>query len=317
MKSFNDTIICLMGPTASGKTRLAIELARYLPCEIICVDSAVVYRGMDIGTAKPSPEELSKVPHHLIDIRDPVEHYSVANFRADALYKISDILSRSKIPLLVGGTMLYFKVLQFGLSRMPSANKQIREALSKEALKIGWPAMHDRLAKIDPLAAERIHPHDTQRIQRALEVFELTGKTVTELHFLDQIKPLPYRVINLAMIPSDRSLLRKKIIERFHDMLERGFIEEVRILFERGDLHRDLPSMRAVGYRQVWDYLAGDITFDEMRERAIIATSQLAKRQITWLRRWPNLQKFDNMDPDLVQHLLSAIFSSSLSQKLL
>jgi tRNA dimethylallyltransferase len=288
-----NTIICLMGPTASGKTQLAFELAELLPCEIISVDSAMVYRGMDIGTAKPSKEELAKVPHHLIDIRDPSESYSAADFRRDALTKIEGILSREKTPLLVGGTMLYFKALQQGLSVLPSADVSVRERLSQQAALIGWPAMHEKLSMVDPITAKHIHQHDAQRIQRALEVFELTGKAMSELQKLHQPTSLPYRMINLAIVPSDRLKLQDRIEKRFAQMLARGFVEEVRILFKRGDLHRDLPSMRSVGYRQVWDYLDHRITFDEMKDLAIIATRQLAKRQWTWLRNWPDLYKID------------------------
>jgi tRNA dimethylallyltransferase len=285
----NLSVICLMGPTASGKTALAVELVKHFPFEIVSVDSAMVYRGMDIGTAKPGAEILAIAPHRLLDIRDPSEAYSAGQFRTDALREIADIISHDRIPLLVGGTMLYFHVLQHGLAQLPQANQEIRQQISDEAEKYSWQVLHERLQKIDPVSAQRIHPNDPQRLQRALEIYELTGKTPTELHEENIASALPYRFINIAIAPDDRAELHKKIEQRFDQMLQQGFIDEVKKLLQRGDLHPDLPALRAVGYRQAWDYLAGNLTYDQMRERAIIATRQLAKRQLTWLRSWENL----------------------------
>lgn len=284
-------IICLMGPTASGKTDLAMQLVQQFPCEIISVDSAMVYRGMDIGTAKPSPAQLREVPHHLIDIRDPAETYSVAEFCADVTKLVDEIIQRNKIPLLVGGTMMYFKSLQQGLSQLPPANDEIRQQISFEAEQVGWAAMHQRLAEIDPIAAQRIKPNDAQRLQRCWEIYRLTGKTMTAMQ-QEEIRNqylAGYQIINLGLIPDDRIDLHVKIKQRFEQMLVLGLIEEVEQLFKRHDLHRNLPSMRSVNYRQVCDYLAGEINFEEMKEKAIIATRQLAKRQMTWLRSWGNL----------------------------
>lgn len=284
-------IICLMGPTASGKTDLAMQLAQQFPCEIISVDSAMIYRGMDIGTAKPTPAQLREVPHYLIDIRDPAETYSVAEFCTDATKLIDEIIQRNKIPLLVGGTMMYFKSLQQGLSQLPSANNEIRQQISFEAEQVGWAAMHQRLAEIDPIAAQRIKPNDAQRLQRCLEIYRLTGKTITELQ-QEEVRNqylANYQIINLGLMPDDRADLHTKIKQRFEQMLKLGLIEEVEQLFKRPDLHCNLPSMRSVNYRQVWDYLAGEINFAEMKEKAIIATRQLAKRQMTWMRSWENL----------------------------
>ncbi len=294
-------LIFLMGPTASGKTDLVIELVKNksLPVEIISVDSAMVYRGMDIGTGKPSKEELAIVPHHLIDIRDPSDPYSAADFREDALKLIVDITKRGKIPLLVGGTLLYFRALEKGLSPLPSADPIIREKLLKEAREIGWEAMHQRLAKIDPSAANRIHPNDPQRIQRALEVYEITNKPMSEL-FKDkslQVNEslqsndlnLQYKIHSFALVPRDRKFLHDRIAKRFLKMLELGLLEEVKHLFNRGDLHANLPAIRSVGYRQVWQYLAGEISYDDMVLKAMTATRQLAKRQLTWLRSLDNI----------------------------
>jgi tRNA dimethylallyltransferase len=283
-------IICLMGPTASGKTDLAMQLAQQFPCEIISVDSAMIYRGMDIGTAKPTPAQLHEVPHHLIDIRDPAETYSVAEFCAAAAGLITEIIRRDKMPLLVGGTMMYFKALQQGLSQLPSANDEIRQQISFEAEQIGWPAMHQRLVEIDPIAAQRIKPNDAQRLQRCWEIYRLTGKTMTAMQ--QEVRNqylIDYQIINLGLMPEERADLHAKIKQRFEQMLKLGLIEEVEQLFKRSDLNRNLPSMRSVNYRQVWDYLAGEINFEEMKEKAIIATRQLAKRQMTWMRSWENL----------------------------
>ncbi len=288
-------VICLMGPTASGKTALALEIAKHYPCEIISVDSALVYRDMNIGTAKPTAAELAQVPHHLIDILDPAQTYSAADFRRDALRLIGEIRARDRVPLLVGGTMLYFRVLQEGIAEMPSANPEVREAIAREAAEQGWPALHAELARVDPVAAARIHPRHSQRIQRALEVFRVTGVPISQWHAEGNAQPAvasdadALRWINLAVAPRDRKLLHARIAARFESMLAAGFVDEVAALKARGDLHADLPSIRAVGYRQVWDYLEQRIDYADMVEKGIAATRQLAKRQFTWLRSWPDL----------------------------
>lgn len=276
--------IFLMGPTASGKTDLAVELVQKLPCDIISVDSALVYRGMDIGTAKPGPEVLRKAPHRLIDICDPIEAYSAARFREDALKEMEAVSSNGRIPLLVGGTMLYFRALQYGLSELPEADPAVRAQLETEAVDKGWAYMHQRLAQVDPIAAGKIHPNDPQRIQRALEVYELTGKTITELQAWDGEQKLSYRSIKLVRAPKDRAVLHERIARRFHRMLELGFEEEVKSLLTNWNLKPSMPSIRAVGYRQMVGYLRGTCTHEQMIERGIIATRQLAKRQLTWLR---------------------------------
>ncbi len=300
--------IFLMGPTASGKTDLAVSLVKHLPCEIISVDSAMVYQGMNIGTAKPSTEILAQAPHRLIDIRDPSETYSVGQFCNDAHAEIQKIQSAGRIPLLVGGTMLYFHSLQQGLSELPPANSQIRHRLNSEAAQIGWLAMHQRLAEIDPQAAQRIHPNDTQRIQRALEVYEVSGYTITAWYAKSPTQEWSLPTIKLIVAPAQRLMLHAKIAERFHAMLEQGLIEEVRALFERGDLNPDLPSMRCVGYRQVWQYLAGELDYDNLSEKAIIATRQLAKRQMTWLRTQTDAHWFD--ESHIVQQVLKYLKNS-------
>ncbi len=281
-------VIFLMGPTASGKTALAIELVKRLPCDIISVDSALIYKGMDIGTAKPTLDELTQAPHRLLDIRDPAEAYSAADFRHDALQEIESIVAQGRIPLLVGGTMLYYKALLEGLSPLPPADPLIRQAIEEEAVQFGWQQLHAQLQAIDPTAAARIHPNDPQRLSRALEVYRVSGKTLTEL---TQTKGegLPYRTLQFAIAPSDRNVLRQRISERFHLMLQQGFEQEVRALYQRGDLNPDLPSIRCVGYRQMWEYIDGQISYDEMVYRGIVATCQLAKRQMTWLRGWQNV----------------------------
>lgn len=294
----NFPLIFLMGPTASGKTDLAVKLVQTFPCEIISVDSAMVYRGMDIGTAKPTADILKIAPHRLIDIRDPSEAYSTAQFCQDAWREIADIVARGKIPLLVGGTMLYFKSLQQGLSTLPSADQTIRAEISQDAEKLGWPALHERLAKIDPDAAKRIHPHDSQRIQRALEVFALTGKSLSAWQQQGKLTHA-YEICQLALAPQARSVLHDRIAKRFAHMLELGLVNEVQKLYERGNLSLNLPSMRSVGYRQVWEYFEGKYTFDEMCERSVIATRQFAKRQLTWLRHWPDLTWFDSEDQNI------------------
>jgi tRNA dimethylallyltransferase len=300
-------VIMVMGPTASGKTELAVELAQRLPCDIVSVDSALVYRYMDIGTAKPAPEVLKTAPHRLIDILDPTESYSAARFAEDALREIEQIVAAGRIPLLVGGTMLYFRALQKGLSWLPAADSEIRRRLSAEAGERGWESLHERLTEVDPESAARIHPNDPQRIQRALEVFELTGRTMTELHAEGVANKFPYRAVKLALAPKDRGLLHERIKLRFERMLELGFVDEVRGLRARGDLNPDLPSMRAVGYRQVWDYLAGNQAYAEMVQMGIVATRQLAKRQLTWLRAEPDTLWFDPADGKTVDRILKAL----------
>jgi len=281
-----------MGPTASGKTALSVELAKRFNAEIISVDSALVFKGMDIGTAKPSLEERSGIPHHLIDILDPSESYSTGEFRKQALALMADITARGKIPLLAGGTMLYFNALYHGLAELPNADEALRKELDAEAQLIGKQAMHDQLKLVDPVAAARIHPNDPQRVQRALEVYRLSGKSMTELHAEANAKPIPYRQIKLVIAPQSRAILHEKIALRFQQMLDNGLIEEVRTLYQRGDLNTNMPAIRAVGYRQVWNYLEGNINLDELREQGIAATRQLAKRQFTWLRRETEAQWF-------------------------
>lgn len=289
--------IFLMGPTASGKTDLAIQLRQQLPVEVISVDSALIYRGMDIGTAKPSKAELALAPHRLIDICDPAESYSAANFRTDALREMQEISAQGKIPLLVGGTMLYYKALLEGLSPLPSADEKVRSEIEAKAAVIGWGGLHQELSKIDPISAQRINPNDSQRINRALEVFYLTGKTLTELT-AQKGEALPYDILQFAIAPEQREVLHLRIEQRFHKMIELGFQQEVEKLYRRPDLNENLPSIRCVGYRQMWEYLRGDYDHDEMVFRGICATRQLAKRQITWLRGWTSpIQWLDSLQP--------------------
>ena len=289
--------IFLMGPTASGKTDLAIQLRQHLPVEVISVDSALIYRGMDIGTAKPSKAELALAPHRLIDICDPAESYSAANFRTDALREMRKISAQGKIPLLVGGTMLYYKALLEGLSPLPSADEKVRSEIEAKAALIGWGGLHQELSKIDPISAQRINPNDSQRINRALEVFYLTGKTLTELT-AQKGEALPYDILQFAIAPEQREVLHLRIEQRFHKMIELGFQQEVEKLYRRSDLNENLPSIRCVGYRQMWEYLRGDYDHDEMVFRGICATRQLAKRQITWLRGWTSpIQWLDSLQP--------------------
>ncbi|HEX5353308.1 MAG TPA: tRNA (adenosine(37)-N6)-dimethylallyltransferase MiaA [Rhodanobacteraceae bacterium] len=300
--------IFLMGPTATGKTALACELTDHFPLELVSVDSALVYRGLDIGTAKPDAETLRRYPHALVDIRDPLEPYSAAMFRTGALAAMRDITARGNTPLLVGGTGLYFRTLERGMSVMPSADSELRRRLHGEAERRGWSSLHARLATLDPQAAARIRPGDSQRIQRALEVIALSGDTLTALHARSNHTPrLPWRVLKLALIPSDRSRLRERIPDRFDAMLAAGFLDEVRRLRARGDLHADLPALRAVGYRQAWEYLDGKDSKEEFRERAIHATRQLAKRQTTWLRGDMDARVFDPGRPDCSSSIAAAI----------
>lgn len=284
--------ICVMGPTASGKTDLAIAIREQLPVELISVDSALVYKDMDIGTAKPGAETLRRAPHRLIDFLDPAQAYSAAEFRKDALAEMTDITAQGRIPLLVGGTMLYFRALEYGLSHLPSASPEIRARLDAEAAEVGWEVLHQRLLSIDPEAAARIHPNDPQRLQRALEIYELTGRPMTELQRAARYDACPFALHKIALLPEDRSWLHLRIEQRFDLMLGQGFIDEVKALYQRGDLNTDMPAVRAVGYRQVWEYLAGKIDYNMMRNRAIVATRQLAKRQITWLRSEQRLNSY-------------------------
>ena len=279
--------VFIMGPTATGKTDLAIGLAEELPLDLISVDSAMVYRGMDIGSAKPDRKTLARAPHRLIDICDPAEAYSAGRFRDDALVEMQQITSAGRIPLLVGGTMLYYRTLQQGIARLPDADPAIRQTLLDEASAKGWDFMHKRLADIDPESAQRIHPNDPQRIQRALEVYEISGKTLTSYWREQGHAALAYRRVKIALVPPDRLHLRKVIGQRFDEMLKAGLVEEVEKLYRRNDLSPELPAIRAVGYRQVWAMLAGEYDVKTMREKAIIATAQLAKRQMTWLRKEP------------------------------
>ncbi len=301
-----NAVITIYGPTAAGKTALSLALCDKLDCEIISVDSALIYRGMDIGTAKPTPEEQAKVPHHLIDICDPSETYSAADFQRDALRLIDDIQARGKVPLLVGGTMLYFKALLEGLSQLPESDASVRQKLTQEMEASGLAALHDRLKTVDPVSANRIHPNDPQRTLRALEVYEVSGKTLTELT-KERFGQLNKPVYQFAIAPKERSVLHQRIEQRFDQMLSEPFEDEVRKLFERGDLHEDLPSIRSVGYRQMWQYLNGELSYKEMRERGIIATRQLAKRQLTWLNGWPGVTWLETDDPQMNDKVEAAL----------
>ncbi|MYM30164.1 tRNA (adenosine(37)-N6)-dimethylallyltransferase MiaA [Duganella sp. CY15W] len=305
--------VAIMGPTASGKTASALAIAERIPSEIISVDSALVYRGMDIGTAKPTREELAAVPHHLIDIIDPLDSYSVAQFRKDTLRLVEEISARGKLPLLVGGTMLYFKGLADGLDDLPGADPEVRAALDQEAARLGWPAMHARLAAVDPETAARLAPADSQRIQRALEIYTLSGKPMSELLALREKTELPFELLSFALEPSDRAVLHDRIARRFDIMLadspNGNLMTEVEALRKRGDLHLGLPSIRCVGYRQAWEYLDGTIDYAAMRETGIIATRQLAKRQLTWLRSMPERIAIDCLGPDPAGTMLAQITS--------
>ncbi|VXC58275.1 delta(2)-isopentenylpyrophosphate tRNA-adenosine transferase [Pseudomonas sp. 9AZ] len=315
--------IFLMGPTAAGKTDLAIELARVLPCELISVDSALIYRDMDIGTAKPDKATLAEFPHRLIDIRDPAESYSAAEFRADALTAMAEITARGRIPLLVGGTMLYFKALLEGLAEMPSADAALRAELEARAQAEGWEVLHAELRAVDPESAARIHPNDPQRLIRALEVYRVSGQSMT-VHRQRQaaentaggasaVRQFPYTVAQLAIAPAQRQLLHERIALRFRLMLEQGLVAEVERLRQRSDLHVGLPSIRAVGYRQVWDHLDGKLDAVQMQERGIIATRQLAKRQFTWLRGWQqDVHWLDSADCDNLPRALKYLAAVSI-----
>jgi len=295
-----------MGPTASGKTALAMALCDALPCDIISVDSALIYQKMDIGTAKPTIDELAKYPHRLINLRDPLQSYSAADFCQDALVEIAKIRANNRIPLLVGGTMMYFKSLIEGISPLPTANSDIRKQIESEATEQSWEVMHKQLTDIDPVSAQRIHPNDPQRITRALEVFRLTGNTLTQL---TQIKgdKLEGDVLQFAITTQERSSLHARIALRFQQMIAQGFEQEVIKLKERGDLHENLPSIRCVGYRQMWQYLEGKNDHKEMVFRGVCATRQLAKRQLTWLRSWPDLHWLTTDDETNLSQVLAAV----------
>ena len=290
-------VIAIMGPTASGKTGLALDIAAQVDSEVISVDSALVYKGMDIGTAKPTQEEQAGVVHHLIDIIDPADSYSVSQFVNDTNGLIGDILARGKVPILAGGTMMYFNALINGISPLPKSDEKIRDEITQQAQRLGWSKLHDELRGVDPISGERIHPNDPQRITRALEVYRSTGKTLT--HWQQQEgEKCPYNIAQFAIAPADRAVLHERIATRFDLMLEQGFENEVVKLYERSDLHEDLPSIRSVGYRQMWQYLDGQLSYAEMRERGIIATRQLAKRQLTWLRGWEQVTWLDTFAND-------------------
>ena len=306
------TIACLLGPTASGKTAAALALAARRPIEIVSIDSALVYRDMDIGTAKPTRDERASVPHHLIDIIDPADAYSAAEFRADALRLIGEIAARGRTPLLAGGTMLYYKALTQGLNDLPTADADVRATLDADAARDGWPALHARLATVDPQTAARLAPNDSQRIQRALEIFMLTGQPMSTLLAAPRTQHVdaPYRFVPIALEPSDRAVLHARIAARFDAMLARGFIDEVRRLRSRGDLDLSMPSMRCVGYRQAWEYLDGATRYDEMRDKGIFATRQLCKRQLTWLRAMPERVVVDCCAEDATEQALEALVRS-------
>jgi len=304
--------IFLMGPTAAGKTALAMDLYDKLPCELISVDSALIYKSMDIGTAKPSVQELADYPHHLIDIIDPSESYSAAQFRNDVLALMQQISERGKIPLLVGGTMMYFNALTKGLAPLPEADAALRSTITAQAEAEGWPAVHAQLQKVDPQAADRLAVNDSQRIQRALEVFQITGKSLTA-HWAEQESvKLPYNVLNLAVMPAQRKVLHQRIEQRFRLMLQQGFIQEVQQLYDRSDLNLNMPSMRCVGYRQAWMHLAGEIDRATMVDKGLVATRQLAKRQITWLRSWQQLHWLENESTDLTARVLKLLDSGTI-----
>ncbi len=307
----------MLGPTASGKTGAAIALAQQFNGEVISIDSALVYRGMNIGTAKPSMEERDSVPHHLIDLIDPTESYSAAFFRTDALTAIADIHARGKLPILAGGTMLYFKALRDGIDDLPSADEEIRAEIEQAAHQHGWPALHAKLATLDPATAQRLKPNDSQRISRALEIIRITGEPMSALlkRNAQAPAPLPFDLLTIALEPSDRAVLHERIAHRFDAMIERGLIDELKELRRRHPrLHADLPSMRCVGYRQAWEFLEGQIDRDALRDKGLAATRQLAKRQITWLRSMTNLTRIDCLQTGL-EAVLGAILRSFIEEK--
>ena len=308
-------IILLMGPTASGKSRIALEIAELLPVELVSVDSAQVYRHMNVGTAKPGQATLARIPHHLIDLIDPTENYSAAQFCHDAMDAMSDIVQRGKIPLLVGGTMLYFQALLEGLSVLPAADSRLRARIEDQAKELGWPAMHIKLSQLDAKSAERIKPTDSQRIQRALEVCMITRRPMSEILKTPRSVGLPYRIVKLALQPSDRSMLHQRIATRFEDMLRQGLVEELSFIRRHFDVKPELPSMRCVGYRQAWLYLDKKITLEELCNMSIAATRQLAKRQLTWLRsiiKKNEVAEFDCLEDELLQQIISFLGSKNL-----
>ncbi|HZV99298.1 MAG TPA: tRNA (adenosine(37)-N6)-dimethylallyltransferase MiaA [Methylophilaceae bacterium] len=308
MNALHKPAIFLMGPTASGKTGLAVELAQRYPVELISVDSALVYRDMDIGTAKPDAETLARAPHALIDIIDPTEAYSAAQFYSEALELMAEITARGKIPLLVGGTMLYFKALQGGLSDLPQANVDVRKNIENEAKKIGWQGLHIKLSKIDAETAARLEPTDAQRIQRALEVYEITGQPMSSLFKQNISEELPYRLLKIALLPSERAVLHERIAQRFDIMLEQGLLDELTGLRQQyPQLSPDMPSMRCVGYRQAWQYMDGEYGLPHLREKGIAATRQLAKRQMTWLRGMDDLTILDCLEAKLLDSTSSTV----------
>ncbi|MCA1770552.1 MAG: tRNA (adenosine(37)-N6)-dimethylallyltransferase MiaA [Halomonas sp.] len=307
MPDTRPTAILLVGPTAAGKTDLAIALHERLGVELISVDSAMVYRGMDIGSAKPSMEELARAPHRLIDIRDPAEPYSAAAFREDALREMREITAAGKVPLLVGGTMMYLKQLLHGVANLPGSTPELRAELQAEAEAHGLAALHEALARVDPVSAARIHPNDPQRLMRALEVYRLSGRPLSELWAEQQSETFPWRTLSIGLAPVERAVLHQRIARRFEAMLEDGLIEEVAALRARGDLSQDLPSMKSVGYRQVWEALDGDSNLEDLRHRGIVATRQLAKRQLTWMRSWEGLEWVDSLGDDPLGGVLKLV----------
>lgn len=300
-------ILCLAGPTASGKSASTHILAQHWPIEVIVMDSATIYRDMDIGTAKPSAEEQAAIPHHLLDIRDPAESYSAAEFATDATRLIQEIRARGHYPVLCGGTMLYYKALREGLNDLPQADPAIRQQLDERAQEIGWPGMHEELTRIDPVTAARLAPRDSQRIQRALEIFHISGKTMSDW-LKDKAQPQEgsHQYVTMSLEPEDRSWLHKRIAVRYHDMIEQGLLQEVEKLYQRPELHPGLPSIRCVGYRQLWSYLDGEVSLDLAIEQAIATTRQLAKRQLTWLRSEPERQQFNCQNPQAAEQIVQA-----------
>lgn len=300
-------VIFIMGPTASGKTDLAMQLYDAMPSRLISVDSALVYRGLDIGSAKPAPEELTRYPHDLIDICDPDEPYSASRFREDALALIDKARAEERMPILVGGTMLYFKTLMQGIADLPSADEEVRAQINREAVESGWSELHNQLASFDPESAARIKPGDSQRIQRAIEVYRISGKTLTEYFREQEETALNLNVKSIAIAPQNRDILRERIRKRFKQMLSEGLVEEVRYLLEEQKYSPELPALKSVGYRQVIDYLSGEYDYDMMLEKAVTATSRLAKRQMTWLRSWPDVYWLESGDETNLQKLVTAL----------